>query len=124
MRSKTKPSNSLHLLTLLIVCTVHSHAFDQGSYFIFDIVESAESEPIKGRLAVPAEALARVDSESAQVAVGRSEFEIDFHQPIQSGEANSAFDLNTPVQTTADGENISFSTDSFDFGSSNTVFGE
>jgi hypothetical protein len=64
MRSKTKPSNSLHLLTLLIVCTVHSHAFDQGSYFIFDIVESAESEPIKGRLAVPAEALARVDSES------------------------------------------------------------
>jgi hypothetical protein len=103
---------------------VHSHAFDQGSYFIFDIVESAESEPIKGRLAVPAEALARVDSESAQVAVERSEFEIDFHQPIQSGEANSAFDLNTPVQTTADGENISFSTDSFDFGSSNTVFGE
>ena len=40
-------------------CANYVHSYEQGTYFVFDIIESAEAEPTKGRLAIPAEALAQ-----------------------------------------------------------------
>ena len=40
--------------------------YEQGSYFVFDIIESAEATPTKGRLAIPAEALAMLPRQRAR----------------------------------------------------------
>lgn len=81
-----------------------------------------------GRLAVPAQAITAEATETTNTTPEkRSEFEIDFNQPIQSTDVNSAFELRIADEDTADvpdTENVSFSTDSFDFGTSMTVFGE
>jgi hypothetical protein len=63
-----------------------AYSFEQGSYFIFDIVESKEVAPVPGRLALAKLVMAEVDvvvkSEAPET---RSEFEFDYSQKTQTG---------------------------------------
>jgi len=121
------------VLAIQIACASFAHAFEQSSYFVFDIVDAEEAEPTHGRLAIPADALAKVEADTrTTVEIERSEFEIDFKQPIQANSsASSSFEFDALAETTPSTENTSFgdetldfNTETFDFGTSNTVFGE
>jgi hypothetical protein len=108
-----------------VVCGSQSHAFEQGNYYIFDLVESSRTEAIAGRLAIPKKTLSHFEAKPKQTESSqRSEFEIDYSKSIQATKANSAFNLETPMQAKPTPKNVSFSTESYDFESSRTVFGE
>ena len=102
------------------------HSYEQGSYFIFDIVKSAQAEPIKGRLAIPAEALAQAKKKSATAEeTERSEFEIDFKQTIQpKTSVDSAFELDPKAKIEPFTKPIKFRTKAFDSERSESVFDE
>lgn len=112
-------------LAILLANAGSSHAYEQGSYYVIDLVERAEAQPVAGRLAVPKSVLAGrglADSPTAPVQE-HGEFEIDFSESI-AGTNNSAFEFNDPLETETETESTNFSTITFDFGSSNTVIGE
>lgn len=119
-----------HLLTALaiqVACVSFAHAYEQGSYFVFDLVNSKEVMPIEGRIAVLAEALNAVTTETVTTEeVERSEFEIDFSKTMQPDSTiSSTFQIDVLTETdTTEVETTSFGTESFDFGTTNTVFGE
>lgn len=127
MRNKTHRHYLIAFIAIQIACASFTHGFEQGSYFVFDLFESAEAKPIKGRLAVLAETMVISDSEAdASEEVERSEFEIDFKQAIQakSSAASSAFEFDMKTKEEPIAETTSFGTETFDFRTSNTVFGE
>jgi hypothetical protein len=116
---------------LIAVILIHAssanyvHSYEQGTYFVFDIIESAEAEPTKGRLAIPAEALAQATTESAMVQESkRSEFEIDYKQSIQPKTTGSGFEFDSLSETAPYTETNRFGTDALGFESSASVFGE
>ena len=102
------------------------HSCEQGSYFIFDIIESAETTPTKGRLAIPAQSLAQAKTKSATaVEIKRSEFEIDLKETFQpKTSADSAFELDPMAKIETFTKPTRFRTKAFDFESSKSVFGE
>lgn len=113
------------LIAIQATCTNFAHSYEQGSYFVFDILESAEAEPTKGRLAIPAEALAKADTQRAPTEeTKRSEFEIDFKLTVQPKTIDSAFQSDPSHKTESFTGNTSFQVKGFDFGSSDSVFGE
>ena len=119
-----------HYLIAVIVILMASlssvHSYEQGSYFVFDIIESAEATPTKGRLAIPAEALALAKTKSATaVEIERSEFEIDFKETIQpKTSTDSAFELDPMAKIEPFTKPTKFRTKAFDSGGSKSVFGE
>ena len=119
-----------HYLIAVVVILMASlssvHSYEQGSYFVFDIIESAEVTPTKGRLAIPAEALAQAKAKSATaVEIKSSEFEIDLKETIQpKTSADSAFELDPMAKTEPFTKPAKFKTKAFDSGSSKSVFGE
>lgn len=126
MLTPSKWRNLMTALALQIACVSMAHAFEQGSYFVFDIVDSPEVKPIDGRLAVPAKTLAIVESEVAITTdAKRSEFEIDFNHPIRPySENETSFKFEPVVETTPEIETTSFGTETFGRGTSDTLFGE
>ena len=113
------------LIAIQVTCTNFAHSYEQGSYFVFDILESAEAEPTKGRLAIPAETLAKAETERATIEeTERSEFEIDFKLTVQSETIDSAFQSDPSPKTESFFGTTSFQVKAFDFGSSDSVFGE
>ena len=113
------------LITIQATCVNFAHSYDQGSYFVFDIIESAELEPAKGGIAVPAEALAKAESpRAATEQTERSEFEIDFKQAIQPKTIDSAFKSDPSAKTKPFTRTTSFQVKAIDFVSSDSVFGE
>ena len=119
-----------HYLIAVVVILMASlssvHSYEQGSYFVFDIIESAETTPTKGRLAIPAESLAQSKTKSATtVEIKRSEFEIDLKETIQpKTSADSAFELDPMAKIETFTKPTRFRTKAFDFESSKSVFGE
>ena len=119
-----------HYLIAVVVILMASlssvHSYEQGSYFVFDIIESAETTPTKGRLAIPAESLAQAKTKSATaVEIKRSEFEIDLKETIQpKTSADSAFELDPMAKIETFTKPTRFRTKAFDFESSKSVFGE
>ncbi len=112
------------LLASHIAWASYAHAFQQGSYYVIDLVESEEAESLAGRLAVPATALADSKATTPITTIQeRSEFEIDYANSIGTS-SDSGFELDKAPETTFEVEDTSFSTSTFDFGSSNTVFGD
>ena len=80
------------LITIQATCVNFAHSYEQGSYLVFNIIESAELEPTKGGIAIPAEALAKAETQPVVSEQSeRSEFEIDFKQAIQPETIDSAF---------------------------------
>jgi hypothetical protein len=113
------------LITIQATCANYAHSYEQGSYFVFDIIESAELEPTKSGLAIPAEALAKTETQRAATEqTERSEFEIDFKQAIQPETKDSAFQSDPSAKTEPFIRTTSFQAKAFDFGSSDSVFGE
>ena len=114
------------VIVILMACLSSNHSYEQGSYFVFDIIESAEATPTKGRLAIPAEALAQAKTKSATaVEIERSEFEIDFKETIQrKTSADSAFELDPMAKIEPFTKTTKFDTKAFDFESSESVFGK
>ena len=123
-------SSKCHYLIAVIVILMASlssvHSYEQGSYFVFDIIESAEATPTKGRLAIPAEALAQAKTKSATaVEIERSGFEIDFKGTIQrKTSADSTFELDPMTKIKPLTETTKFSTKAFESGSSKSGFGK
>ena len=119
-----------HYLIAVIVILIASlssvHSYEQGSYYVFDIIEPAEATPTKGRLVIPAEALAQTKTKSATaVEIERSEFEIDFKGTIQrKTSADSAFELDLMAKIEPFTKPTKLRTKAFDFESSKSVFGE
>ena len=119
-----------HCIIALILIHVASassmHSYEQGSYFIFDIIESGEAEPVKGRLAIPAKAFAQAKTKSARAEeVERSEFEIDFKQTIEpKTSVDSAFELDAKAKIELIIKPTRFRTQAFDSERSQSVFGE
>tara|TARA_A100001015_G_scaffold294222_1_gene371727 strand:+ start:193 stop:570 length:378 start_codon:yes stop_codon:yes gene_type:complete len=113
------------LIAIQATCANFAHAYEQGSYFVFDILESAEAEPTKGRLRIPAEALAKAEKQRATTEeTDRSELEIDFKLTVQPKTIDSAFQSDPSHKTESFTGNTSFQVKGFDFGSSDSVFGE
>ena len=114
------------VIVILMICTSSVHSYEQGSYFVFDIIESAETTPTKGRLAIPAESLAQAKTKSATaLEIKRSEFEIDLKETIQpKTSADSAFELDPMAKIETFTKPTRFRTKAFDFESSKSVFGE
>ena len=114
------------VIVILMICTSSVHSYEQGSYFVFDIIESSESEPTKGRLTIPAEALVQTKTKRATAEeIERSEFEIDFKQSIQpKNSADSAFELDPMAKKEPFTKTTRFGTKAFDSGRSKSVFGE
>ena len=117
-----------YLITVILIqasCANFLHSYEQGTYFVFDIIGSAETEPTKGRLAIPAEALAQAETESATAEESEpSEFEIDYKQSIQPKTTGSGFEFDSLSETAPIIEPTSFGAEAFDMGSSASVFGE
>ena len=117
-----------YLIAVILIqasCASFVHSYEQGSYFVFDIIESTEAEPTKGRLAIPAEALAQVETEGATAEESeRSEFELDYNQSIQPKTTGSGFEFDSLSETAPIIEPTSFGAEAFDMGSSASVFGE
>ena len=114
------------LILVHVACVSSMHSYEQGSYFIFDIIESVEAEPAKGRLAIPAEAFAQAKTKSAIAEeVERSEFEIDIKQTIEpKTSVDSAFELDTKAKIELIIKPTRFRTQAFDSERSQSVFGE
>ena len=114
------------VIVILMASLSSVHSYEQGSYFVFDIIESAETTPTKGRLAIPAEALAQAKTKTATaVEIERSEFEIDFKETIQpKTSADSAFELDPMAKIETFTKPDRFRAKAFDFESSESVFGE
>ena len=114
------------MVAILMASLSSVHSYEQGSYFVFDIIESAEATPTKGRLAIPAEALAQAKTKSATaVEIKRSEFEIDLKETIQpKTSADSAFELDPMAKIETFTKPARFRAKAFDFESSESVFGE
>jgi hypothetical protein len=79
--------------TLIVAAGCHLSAFEQGTYFIYQIVDQDEAQPIDKRLTVNREFFVAVGKAQATVepaATDRSEFEMDYNS---FGTTNdSAFD--------------------------------
>ena len=116
------------LITLIAIqatCANFAHSYEQGSYFVFDILESAEAEPTKGRLRIPAEALAKAETQRAMTKeTQRSEFEIDFKLTVEHKTMESAFQSDLSPKKESFIRTTSFQVKTFDFGSSDSVFDE
>ena len=114
------------LILIYVACASSMHSYEQGSYYIFDIIESAEAEPTKGRLAIPAEAFAQAKTKSPRAKeVERSEFEVDFKQTIQpKTSVDSAFELDLKAKIEPITKPIRFRTQAFDPERSESVFRE
>ena len=114
------------VIVIQVACASCVHSYQQGSYFVFDIIESAEASPTKGRLAIPAEALAQAETKSAKAEeIERSEFEIDFKETIQpKTSADSAFELDPMAKIEPFSKPTKFRTKALDSGSSESVFGK
>ncbi|WPJ97834.1 hypothetical protein SH580_08935 [Coraliomargarita algicola] len=128
MRFLSRSHQLIATLTIHLACASLGHAFEQSSYFIFDIIDSATTKPVAGRLAVKKEALTTVKAETkshTQISSERGEFEIDFNQPIQASDSGAAtFTFDQVVDTPASTESSSFGTESFDLGTSDSIFGQ
>ena len=125
MYTLSKCHHLIAVIVILMASLSSVHSYEQGSYFVFDILESAEAEPTKGRLAIPAEALAKADTQRAPTEeTNRSEFEIDFKLTVQPKTIDSAFQSDPSHKTESFTGNTSFQVKGFDFGSSDSVFGE
>lgn len=116
------------LITLIAIqatCANFAHSYEQGSYFVFDILESAEAEPTKGRLRIPAEALAKAETQRAMTKeTHRSEFKIDFKLTVEPITMESAFQSDLSPKKEPFIRTTSFQVKTFDFGSSDSAFGE
>lgn len=113
------------LIAIQATCANLAHSYEQGSYFVFDIIESAEAKPTKGRLTIPAKALAKAETQRATAEeIERSEFEIDFKLTVQPKTIDSAFQSEPSAKTESFTRTTSFQLEAFDFGSSDSVFGE
>lgn len=124
MRFSLNLRSMLALMMLHIAGTSASHAFEQGSYHVIDLTESADAAAVAGRLAVPQAALDEGATEAPSHSIEkRSEFEIDYVESIGST-GNSSFEYDAVREATPEKESINFSTGTFDFGSSKTMFGD
>ena len=114
------------VIIILMASLSSVHSYEQGSYFVFDIIESAEATPTKGRLAIPAEALAQSKVKSATaVEIKRNEFEIDFKETIQpKTSADSAFELDPMAKIETFTKPARFRAKAFDFERSKSELGE
>ena len=126
MNTLSKYRYLIALILIHLACASYMHSYEQGSYFIFDIIESAQAEPTKGRLAIPAQALAHAKTKSARAEeIERSEFEIDFKQTIHPKTSlDSAFELDPKAQIEPFTKPTRFRTQAFDSERSESVFGE
>ena len=114
------------LILIHVACANSMHSYEQGSYFIFDIIESAEAEPTKGRLAISAEALAQAKTKNVRAEeIERSEFELGSKQTIKPKTSlDSAFELDPEAKIEPFTKPTRFRTKALDSGSSESVFGE
>lgn len=114
----------LAVLAVQLLWAGYAGAFEQGSYHLFDLVEKEGHAPLPGRLAVPKTALANSSVKEPALSVAdRGEFEINYSEPLETS-GNTSFEFIPFEETTASSDTgTSFSTDSFDFNSSNSVFG-
>jgi hypothetical protein len=114
------------VIVILMASLSSVHSYEQGSYFVFDIIESAEATPTKGRLAIPAEAFAQAKTKTATAVENESsEFEIDFKETIHpKTSADSAFESDPMAKIETFTKPTKFRTKAFDSGSSESVFGE
>ena len=112
------------IILMVYLCSVHS--YEQGSYFIFDIIESAEQTPTKGRLAITVEALAQAKTKSATAEeIECSEFEIDLKGTIlPETSLDSAFVLDPIAKIEPYTKPTKFRAKAFDLERSKSVFGE
>ena len=126
MYTLSKCRNLIAVIVILMASLSSVHSYEQGSYFVFDIIESAEATPTKGRLAIPAEALVQAKKKTATaVEIERSELEIDFMETIQpKTSADSAFELDPKAKIEPFTKPTRFRTQDSNSDRSKSVFGE
>lgn len=116
---------TLILFTFTLGCLSPVCSFEQGSYFVFELIDSEENESQTGRLTLKKEALTAKESTASStpsLQIESEEFLVDFSEPEKESEATS-FEIETPdFGAGTKQEEVSFGTSSF--GTSDSVFGE
>lgn len=106
--SRLKKSALAYLsATLLVVAGCQLSAFEQGTYFIYQIVEESDAQVIDKRLAVNSELF--IEAEETQAAVDpevteRSEFEMDYNSfgTTSSSDFSDSPTASTETSTTSE----------------------
>lgn len=114
------------VIVIQVACASCVHSYQQGSYFVFDIIKSTEATTTKGRLAIPAEALTQAKAKSTTTEeIKTSEFTIEIEETIQpKTSVDSAFELGPMTKIKPFTKTTRFGTETFDSESSKSVFGE
>ena len=87
MTSPPQTVSTLLTCLPLILLPLATHAYEQSSYHVFELIESGSEETLDGRIAIPKAIFAKDSEPSADSITGaieRSEFEIDFTPPLQN----------------------------------------
>ena len=100
-------------------------SFSIGKKSNFNFQNLGYFEKKKSKSLFPAEALAKAEKQRATTEeTDRSEFEIDFKLTVQPKTIDSAFQSDPSPNTESFIRTTSFQVKAFDFGSSDSVFGE
>lgn len=126
MYTLRKCRSVIALIVIHGACASCVHSYEQGSYFVFDIIESTETLPTKGRLAIHTRALAQAKTKiSTAEEIERSEFEVNFKETIQpSTSVDSASELDPMARLKSITNPSRFRADDFSFEGSKSAFGE
>jgi hypothetical protein len=102
--------------TLFVVASCHLSAFEQGTYFIYQLVEESDAQVIDKRLTVNSELFIKSDHAQAKntpKTEDRSEFEMNYNSFGTT--ANSGFETtpstSTEVHTTSESSAFNLSTE-------------
>ena len=123
---KSPVTTAILSTSLIVLCSGVLSAYEQGTYFIFDLVEKIDAPTAAKRIAADRSIFTESTDKPALAATDkeRSEFEIDFGSIAQSG--GSIFEKSTgsafEVDPSASSTSTSDSSTSFDLNSSHSVF--
>ena len=112
-----------------LVCSQVAFGFEQGSYFVFELVDSDEDKSKTGRLVLKKEAFAQKESVATSkdsLKLEEGEFLIDFSKPAEKS-GTSSFEIEAAPDFGADDSTSSQGSSSFgtsSFGTSDSVFGD
>lgn len=107
-----------------LFCAQIAFSYEQGSYFVFELVDSDESKSKTRRLALKKEVFAQKESvETAKeiLKLEEGEFLMDFSKLVEKS-GTSSFDIEAAPDFGADAS--SSSQGSTSFGTSDSVFGD
>ena len=102
--------------TLIVTAGCQLSAFEQGTYFIFQLVEQSDAPAIENRLAVNSQLFANAETTAVTSTAEVSEFEMDYSSLGTTN--NSGFESTQKYSTQLD---TTSQASTFDIGTQETI---